>query len=324
MRLRFAAIAAALLACAAQADAPGPGYDAIRFDEELTPDFAAKTIIGETRLTFRSLVRVGVCGTRTHLCDWYLELSRPYSSYLFGFAAGYFDHWETRAGNNRIFTFGRDIAPTQLAARFGTTPAMVAFFEEKAGVPLPNGGYAQLYVAGSEAQEAAAFSIIGEEEIGPILTDPAEDWAIAHELAHQWWGNLITCASWDEFWLNEGITTFMTAAWKEHAFGRAAYDREMVLARKRVQKAKDKGVDAKLTFTGPYPSLGLKRAIVYSKGALFMDALRSELGDDIFWRAFKAYTQAHVGGAVTSRDFQLAFEAEAGRSLQRLFDQWVY
>jgi aminopeptidase N len=52
--------------------------------------------------------------------------------------------------------------------------------------------------------------------------DPQSDWVIVHELAHQWWGNSVTSASWKDFWLNEGITTFMTAAWKEHRFGRRA------------------------------------------------------------------------------------------------------
>jgi aminopeptidase N len=55
-----------------------------------------------------------------------------------------------------------------------------------------------------------------------------------------------------------------------------------------------------------------------------MDALRRELGEPVFWAGLKRYTRAHAGGAVTSRDFQRAFEAESGRSLQPLFDAWVY
>ena len=53
------------------------------------------------------------------------------------------------------------------------------------------------------------MAIIGTEMIEPILTDPTEDWVIAHELAHQWWGNAVTCADWSELWLNEGLTVFM-------------------------------------------------------------------------------------------------------------------
>ncbi|MFT3810718.1 MAG: M1 family metallopeptidase [Micropepsaceae bacterium] len=252
------------------------------------------------------------------------ESDRPYSAYLYTFAAGRFDAWRDRSGDTRLLVLGRDIAPSQLKARFGTTAAMLAFFQEKAGVPFPRRLYTQVWVPGSEAQEAATFSVIGEAEIGPILAEPQEDWAIAHELAHQWWGNLVTCASWQEFWLNEGLTTFMTAAWKEHAFGRAAYDREMDLFRKRVARAKEKGVDTYLTFPGPYPSLGLKRAIVYSKGALFLDALRMEIGDAAFWRGLALFTRTHAGGTVTSADFQHAMEEAAGRSLAALFDPWVY
>jgi aminopeptidase N len=82
--------------------------------------------------------------------------------------------------------------------------------------------------------------------IEPILNNAQEDWVVAHELAHQWWRNLVTCADWSQFWLNEGVVVFMTAAWKEHKHGRAAYDREMELARRRLQFAKDAGFDKPL------------------------------------------------------------------------------
>ncbi len=134
----------------------------------------------------------------------------------------------------------------------------------------------------------------------------------------------MTCSSWREFWLNEGITTFMVAAWKEHRWGRMAYDRELDLARQRVDRAKQAGVDVPLTWAGPYPSLQLRRAITYSKGALFMDRLRRELGDQAFWRALKAYTRRHAGGVVDSRAFQRDVERSSGRQLQPLFDEWVY
>ncbi len=417
----------------ATADAPGPDFDAVAYDVEITPDFRSGTIAGSTTLRFRSLedglsvltfsanaltldrvtvdgvpaaqtrddktlsvtlprplgrgeqavIALSYSGTPARgvafdgdsvyaayfACDWMIcrqdapgdkaaiamsinlprgmtaigigvetsrrrlsggleqhrwESERPYSSFIYNFAAGRFEQWRDVAGATEIVALGRDIAPSQLKARFATTAAMLRFFEEKAGVPFPQARYTQLWVPGSAAQEAATFSVIGEAEIGPILTDPQEDWVIAHELAHQWWGNLVTCASWQEFWLNEGLSTFMTAAWKEHAFGRAAYDREMDIARTRVARAKERGVDTHLTDPGPFPSLGLKRAIVYSKGALFLDALRTEIGDDAFWRGLALFTRTHAGGAVVSADFQKAMEEAAGRSLAASFDPWVY
>ena len=98
----------------------------------------------------------------------------------------------------------------------------------------------------------------------------------------------------------------------------------MQLLRQRVADAKAAGVDRKLTSRESYPSLPLRRAIQYSKGALFMDRLRSELGDDLFWRGFKKYTRGHFGKTVTSRDLQRAFEETGRRSLTPLFEEWVY
>ena len=157
----------------------------------------------------------------------------------------------------------------------------------------------------------------------PILEDPSEDWLIAHELAHQWWGNLVTCATWADFWLNEGVTTFMVAAWKEQRWGREAYEREMALARRRVESARAAGVDVGLTYAGPYLSVPLWRAITYSKGALFMDALRTELGEQRFWAGLKAWTQTYSGGAASTADFQRVMEDAAGRNLNDLFVSWV-
>ncbi|MFK4980152.1 M1 family aminopeptidase, partial [Klebsiella pneumoniae] len=84
--------------------------------------------------------------------------------------------------------------------------------------------------------------------------------AIVHELTHQWWGNLITCETLKDFWLNEGITTFMTAAWKQHRYGRAAYEAELNEARSRFEKARAMGFDKPLAWNGTYPTLGVRRA----------------------------------------------------------------
>ncbi|MBW3618591.1 MAG: M1 family peptidase, partial [Proteobacteria bacterium] len=199
-----------------------------------------------------------------------------------------------------------------------------ALVEAKAGVSFPHARYAQVLTTGNAAQELASHALIGRIFLDPILETPEEDWVIAHELAHQWWGNLVTCESWSEFWLNEGVTTYMVAAWKEHRWGRAAYDREMEIARRGRERAAAAGFDKPLSWPGDYPSLGFRRAVQYSKGALFMDALRGQLGDAAFWAGLKRFTRTHAGGTVNSRDFQRAFEAESGRNLQPLFDQWVF
>lgn len=177
---------------------------------------------------------------------------------------------------------------------------------------------------GREAQEAASFSLIGKDELSREQAAPSEAWIIAHEMAHQWWGNLVTCATWRDFWLNEGITTFMVAAWKEHRFGGDAYRQELEGARRRLERASSMGFDKPLAWSGNYPSLSIRRAVQYSKGALFLAHLREMLGEHPFWDGLRAFTRTHAGKTVTSHDFQSAMEQASGRDLSLTFTQWVY
>jgi len=268
----------------------------------------------------RRSVRRGPGGRTVHL--WREE--RPYSAYLYGFAAGTFTEAVRRRGDREIAVVDATAAPSDHAPLLDTMAAMIGFLEGKAGVKLPPRRYSQLLVPGSEAQEAATYSIVGMRHIEAGRAKPEEEWALVHELAHQWWGNLVTACNWDHFWLNEGVVVFLTAAWKEHRFGRAAYEAELEMARGRVARVREIGFDKPLAFRGSYPSLGARRAIQYSKGALFLDHLRTLLGEEAFWGGLKRFTRTHAGRTADSRDFQRAFEQASGRDLSATFDQWVY
>jgi aminopeptidase N len=294
-------------------DAPG---DKAWFDLDLRlPDGITSLATG--RMTGRARADGGAVIHR-----W--RSTRPYSAYLFGFAVGPFTRATERSGGAALDYYGEGIAAPELARLFAETPRMVAFFSDRAGVPLPGGRYAQLLVPGREAQEAATYSLIGRGELERDAADPASQWVIAHELAHQRWGNLVTADTWQDFWLNEGITTFMTAAWKEHRFGAAAYRAELDTARARLGRAREAGWDRPLAFAGPYPNLGTRRAIQYSKGALFMDHLRTLLGEAPFWAGLRAFTRDHAGGSVTSIHLQRAMEQASRRDLAPVFREWVY
>lgn len=294
-------------------DAPG---DKANFDLSLTVPKGMTTLSAGDPVGKRA----GPGGNETH--RW--RANRPYSPYLFGFAAGHFAKVEQRYGRRSIVYLNATGADAPLADLFGQTPQMVAFLEDKAGMPLPAARYTQLLVPGYEAQEATNYALIGTKQVNPVLEDPKADWVIIHELSHQWWGNLITCQSWKDFWLNEGMATFMTAAWNEHRFGRDAYKAELDVARARLKRASDKGWDRPLTFEGKYPSIADRRAIQYSKGALFLDHLRTRLGDEPFWKGIRRFTRDHAGGTVVSADFQKAMEAASGKDLTATFDEWVY
>jgi aminopeptidase N len=250
--------------------------------------------------------------------------TRPYSAYLFGFAVGPFTRIDQRAGGAELTYYGERTTATELRQLFAETPRMIAFLADRAGLPLTGGRYSQLLVPGREAQEAATYALIGRGELERNAADPSTQWVIAHELAHQWWGNLVTARTWQDFWLHEGITTFMTAAWKEHRFGAAAYRAELDAARTRLGRAREAGWDRPLAFAGAYPNIGTRRAIQYSKGALFMDHLRTMIGDEAFWAGLKAFTRRHAGGSVTSIDLQRAMEQAARRDLSPVFREWVF
>jgi aminopeptidase N len=211
------------------------------------------------------------------------------------------------------------------AARvFADDDRMLDFFVSKAGRALPRAFYRQVVVAGEAAQELSSFSILGRDVLDRRLADPTEDWLVAHELAHQFWGNLVTCADWSHFWLNEGLTVFLVAAYKEMRWGAAAYQHELGLLRTRHRAAVDAGFDVPLTFAGEYPSLKIKRAITYSKAALFLVRLRETMGERAFWSALAGYTRRFAGRTATTRDFQGVFAAQSDRDLSALFVEWAY
>lgn len=250
--------------------------------------------------------------------------SRPYSPYLFGFAAGKLQFAQRQHAGTRFDYVNATAEEVDLEQLFADTLAISDFFAAKAGLPVPDQHYTQILVPGHEAQEAATFSLIGQDALERDLSDPPAQWIIAHEMSHQWWGNLVTSATWQHFWLNEGFATFMTAAWKQHRFGDAAYQAELEVARRRVKRATELGYDKPLAWNGTYPSLGVRRAIQYSKGALFLDHLRSELGERDFWKGVQEYTKRFAGKTVRSSDFESVMAEASGRDLSAIFAQWVY
>lgn len=251
--------------------------------------------------------RIAVAGTES-----------PQASYLFGFAAG--DLAEVRRGPLRV------LAPPALLPRLqprllDETAAMVAFFEEASGVALPAATYTQVFLPGAPPQEMTHTSLMSVRSAEHFVADPTEDWLIAHELAHQWWGNRLTCATWGDFWLNEGLATFMAAAWKERRWGRAAYDRELGLARERLARVRAEGKDRPLVLPDHLTPEGAGGTVPYQRGFLFLDRLRRELGETSFWSAVRAFS-SRPAGAVTTADLRAAMEQASGRSLGALFRHW--
>jgi aminopeptidase N len=249
---------------------------------------------------------------------------RPYSTYIFGLAAGRFREASRQAGPVRLRFLAPGLTPEELDRAFAGTEEMLAFFESKAGVPFPGESYPQVLLPGAPAQEMSGFSLMSEDYGRSVLADPREDSLIAHELAHQWWGNLLTCETWSDFWLNEGMVTFLAAAFKEHKWGRDEYDRERALARMRYGRAVAEGKDRALVHPNWSTAEEMSGPVAYSKGALVFHLLRVQLGERAFWEGLRQYTRAGAGGGVDSEDLRAALEKASGRDLKPFFAQWVY
>jgi aminopeptidase N len=254
---------------------------------------------------------------------WSLE--QPAPSYLYGFALGPFVAVQDTTGRVAL----RYLAPHSFAAPdlrrvFADTRDMLEFFESKAGVSYPHSAYTQVLLEQGSGQELAGMALMGTSYGKRALEDPTNVWLGAHELAHQWWGNGVTNATWRHFWLNEGIATFMTAAYFEHRFGHDAYFKQIDAARAKYEALAAAGKDHALVFDDWSSPSADDRAIVYDKGAYVLHRLREEIGDDAFWTGLRRYTVSNWGRSVTTPDFQTAMEQGASRDLGAFFARWVY
>lgn len=268
------------------------------------------------------LVSHRALGDGTDLYRW--RQSVPVPSYTYGFAAGRFVEASDRRGRVTLRYLAEGYSADELRRVFADSGDMLAFFEQRAGVRYPGQHYTQALVAKTIGQELAGFALMSETYGREVLTDPQAEALIAHEVAHQWWGNGVTCANWNHFWLNEGFANFMTAAYLQHRFGEAAYQKRIGGWRERVERLQAEGKDRPLVYPDWNQPSGDDRAVVYQKGAYVLHLLREHLGERVFWRGMRAYTRKHFGRAVVTTDFQAAMERASGRSLAAFFQQWVY
>ena len=247
----------------------------------------------------------------------------PTSTYIFGFAAGPFQVVKEKRGNVELQYLATNYSEAEVRRIFRATPDMLDFFEDRAGVKYADKTYTQVLAAGGVEQEMSSFTAL-KESYGKQLLDNEQDlWLAAHEFAHQWWGNMVTCRDWNHFWLNEGIATFIAAAYLEHRFGREVYLREIGTYRASYEKVRDAGKDKPLVFPDWLNPTREDRILVYDKGAYVLHLLREEMGEANFWNGLRNFTRRHFGKSVVTNDFLMAMEEAHGKSLKPFFTKWI-
>jgi aminopeptidase N len=142
---------------------------------------------------------------------------------------------------------------------------------------------------------------------------------ICHELAHQWWGNMVTCANWKNIWLNEGFARYSEALWKEHNFGANALKDYMdYLNRPEVWQ------NSPIYITDTTNVYSIFNRLVYDKGAWVLHMLRHIVGEEVSRDIFPAYRAAYFMDVATTADFQRICEQVYGEDLDWFFNQWIY
>ncbi len=254
-----------------------------------------------------------------------IRLDEAYPAYLVGAVAGPLRTTCIDAGAVRMCaSIDRkatiDVRPALEAAQ-GTVPTLAQW----AGSAFPRKRYDQVFLPNRvPGQELVGMALLGESYLRELIENPREDWLVVHELVHSWWGNLVTCRSWNDFWLNEGLTTFLQAAFKEVKWGRADYDKEIANARRRYDGARRAGQERALSYDAWKAPSDAGGRIAYSKGALVFDLLRRRLGEQAFWSGLRAYTLAGSKAGVTSQDLEHAMEVASGQNLKAIFDACVF
>jgi len=260
---------------------------------------------------------------KTRTFHW--KMDRPHVTYLLSLAGGEMDVGRDRWRGVDLFYVVPRGEGYLIPASFGDTKKMLSFFSDILGVKYPWPKYAQTAVFDfGGGMENVSATTLGE---GALVEPRSGVWPMAglnaHELAHQWFGDLVTCKDWGHIWLNESFATFFEQLYMEHSRGRDAYDREREDALRAYlgESRRYKRAIATKLYTNPNAMFD---SHTYPKGALVLHMLRRQLGDEDFFRGLNHYLGKHAYGVVETNDLCRALGEATGRNQEAFFDQWVY
>ncbi|MBI1311179.1 hypothetical protein GC176_07715 [bacterium] len=278
-------------------------------------------VLSNGTLTSREAVRgSGPQRTRFH---W--KQDKPHATYLTSLVVGDFaverDEWRGRPVSYYV---PKDRA-ADLRRTFGRTTEMLEFFSERFGIEYPWDKYAQVVVeqfiwGGMENTSATTLYARTMHDERAML-DSTPDWLIAHELGHQWWGDLVTCRNWSHLWLNEGFATYCEILWAEHKLGDDERDWRLF---EKSQSARSGSAQTRPIVDRTYPHPGsLFDVRAYPKGGWVLHMLRRRLGDEDFFNGLQRYGTVYAYQTAETTDLRRSFERLYGISLERFFYDWT-
>jgi aminopeptidase N len=202
---------------------------------------------------------------------------------------------------------------------YAPAPGIVKFFSSYVG-PFPYEKLANVQsktIFGGMENASAIFyfegSVTGKDRVEDLL---------AHEIAHQWFGDMVSEKSFAHLWLSEGFATYLTDIYWQHKYGEKGFNDRMQREREELIQFARSNNHPVVDSVSPY--MDLLNANSYQKGGWVLHMLRKELGDSAFHKVIQRYYQQYKGGNADTRDFEAVAEKVSGRDLKWFFDQWLY
>lgn len=263
-------------------------------------------------------------GTRTD----YWKQDKPHSTYLVMMAVGEFKKVVDTPWNGKEVSYyvEKEYEP-HAKAIFGDTKEMIEFYSNKLGVPYPWDKYAQIavrdYVSG--AMENTSATLHGDFMVYQTTRETIDgkkgEAVIAHELFHQWFGDIVTAESWSNLPLNESFATYGEYLWEEYKHGRDAADYHHSQSRKSYLAQTKEEVLIRFHYDNKEDMFD---GFSYSKGGQILHMLRKAVGDDAFFASLKNYLETRKFKSAEIHDLRLAFEETTGQDMNWFFNQWFF
>jgi aminopeptidase N len=214
---------------------------------------------------------------------------------------------------------------------FKNTLKMMSFFERYFGTKYPYDKYSQVTVeefpfGGMENTSCTTLTTRYLPDEKTTRDSSTYDYVVVHELAHQWFGDLVTCRDWQHVWLNEGFASYSEALYYEDILGEDEYISYMLINADGYLTSTEEGVHTiplvYKNYENPLDMFSTPRT--YQKGACILHMLRSLLGEDDFRKSLQTYLDLFKNKTAETDDMRKIFEQSSGKSLQEFFDQWMY
>jgi len=259
---------------------------------------------------------------------WHWRLDRPHSPYLFSIVAGVFDEIIEMYNGIKLCYYVPKGWKDKAHLSFSKTPKIIDFYSNYLEYPYPYSKYAQVAVhefifGGMENVTATTLTDMTLHDEKAHL-DYSSDPLVAHEAAHQWFGDLVTCKDWPHIWLNESIATLLENLFVRYDKGESEFVYELIRDMDEyLNEYRDKYARPIVMRIYKYSS-ELFDAHSYPKGGLILNMLRALIGEDSFRRGLNRFLKKFEYSVADTEDFRKTMEEVSGRNLEWFFDQFFY